>query len=68
MTIINFLGTRHIQKLHWVADFEERGKHFCMDENSLSIRIENLKRQGIDTSEELKALAELHRRSHDISV
>jgi hypothetical protein len=44
------------------AVFEEFGREFCLCEESLQMRIENLKAQNIPCDAEMAALAELRRR------
>lgn len=62
MNSLTFKGIRRIGDSHNVADFQEFGREFCLNESSLCLRIMNLQRTH-DTSIEQYALSVLRQRN-----
>lgn len=62
MNTLIFKGIRRIGNSHNVADFDECGFEFCLNEASLCLRIMNLQRKR-DTSTEQYALSVLRQRN-----
>jgi hypothetical protein len=53
-----FVGIKHFRTFD-VAILNENSRDFVLDNRSLTTRIENLRSQGLDVSEELKGLEAL---------